>query len=216
MLSPAFIEESEEEEEEEEEALPATVAGVSLKDGKILWTYRGWSNRFPIPYPVSLSDDRLLVTGGYGSGSVMLKVTKKGSSHEIIELFKLDQKELGLQIHQPIVYKGHLYANNNGNEHREGLICMTLDGKVLWRSSDNRKQPKFERGNLLMADGLIVDLDGKKGSLHLIDPSPEGYKELAQAQVLSGKMMWSPMAISQGKLLLRSQEEMKCVDLRNP
>ena len=68
----------------------------------------------------------------------------------------------------------------------------------------------------VVADGLIVDLDGKKGNLHLIEPSPKGYKELAQAKVLSGKLMWAPMAISQGKLLVRNQEEMKCLDLRNP
>jgi hypothetical protein len=28
--------------------------------------------------------------------------------------------------------------------------------------------------------------------------------------------MWAPMALSQGKLLVRNQKEMKCVDLRNP
>ena len=67
-----------------------------------------------------------------------------------------------------------------------------------------------------MVDDLIINLDGKKGNLHLIEPSPEGYIELAQAKVLSGKMMWSPMAISDGKLLVRNQEEMKCLDLRNP
>jgi hypothetical protein len=93
---------------------------------------------------------------------------------------------------------------------------MTLDGKVLWRTGDQEGLPTFERGNLLFADGLIIEFDGKKGTLHLIEPSPEGYKELAQAKLFSGKEMWAPMALSQGKLLVRNQEEMKCVDLRNP
>jgi outer membrane protein assembly factor BamB len=209
-------EEEEEGEEEEEESLPSIVAGISLENGNVLWTYKGWSCRIPIPHPVQLSDDRLLVTGGYGAGSVMLQVSNTNGVFAAKELFKLEQDDFGLQIHQPILYKDHLYANNNGNEHREGMICMTLDGKVLWRTSDDRNLPRFDRGNLLMADQLIVNLDGKKGELHLIEPSPKGYKELAQAKVLSGKMMWSPMAISDGKLLVRNQEEIKCLDLRNP
>jgi len=233
MIAPPEYEEEDEEDEEDEQGSeqeededseeensekepPGKVAGISLESGKILWTYQGWSCGIPIPFPIQLSENRLLVTGGYGAGSVMLQVTRSGPDFEVKELFRLDQKDFGLQIHQPILYKNHLYANNNGNEHREGMTCLTLDGKVLWKTSDDRQLPRFERGNLLMADGLIVNLDGKKGNLHLIEPSPEGYKELAQAKVLSGKMMWSPMAISDGKLLVRNQEEMKCLDLRNP
>jgi hypothetical protein len=236
MVAPPIYEEEDEEDEDEDDEdrdrdeeenedsededsgdePPGKVAGISLENGKILWTYQGWSCGIPIPFPIQFSENRLLVTGGYGGGSVMLQVTRTGDAFEVKELFKLDQKDFGLQIHQPILHNGYLYANNNGNDHQEGLICMTLEGKVLWRTSDNRKLPRFERGNLLMADGLIIDFDGKKGNLHLIDPSPEGYKELAQAKVLSGKAMWAPMAISQGKLLVRNQEEMKCLDLRNP
>jgi outer membrane protein assembly factor BamB len=229
MIAPPEEDENDDEDEDDEDDKrdrdeqedsgnepPGIVAGISLENGNVLWTYQGWSCGIPIPFPIQLSENRLLVTGGYGAGSVMLKVTHNGDSFEVKELFKLDQKDFGLQIHQPILHKGYLYANNNGNEHREGLVCMTLDGKVLWRTSDDRKQPRFERGNLLIADDLIIDLDGKKGILHLIDPSPDGYKELAQAKVLSGKAMWAPMAISQGKLLVRNQEEMKCLDLRNP
>jgi outer membrane protein assembly factor BamB len=208
--------EKEEEEEEPEVELPAIVTGISLEDGKVLWTYQGWSCPFPIPYPVLVADNTLFVSGGYEAGSVMLQISGNGDNFEVKELFKLEQKQCGLQIHQPILHEGHLYANNNGNEHREGLICMTLDGKVLWRTKDDKKLPRFERGNLLMADGFIIDLDGKKGNLHLIEPSTEGYKELAQASVLSGKAMWAPMAISEGKLIVRNQEEMKCLDLRNP
>jgi len=69
---------------------------------------------------------------------------------------------------------------------------------------------------LLLADNLIFNLDGKKGILHLIEPSPEGFKELAQAAIFGGKEIWAPMALSNGKLLLRNQQEMKCIDVKNP
>jgi len=51
--------------------------------------------------------------------------------------------------------------------------------------------------------------DGKKGVLYLVEPSPEAFKKVAEVKLLGGKEIWSPMALSQGKLLVRSQSEMK-------
>jgi outer membrane protein assembly factor BamB len=201
---------------EEDEGPPGKVAGLSLEDGTVLWSYEGWSCRIPITFPKQLPGDRLFVTGGYGAGSVMLQVTRDGDAFAVKELFRLDMKECGSQIHQPILHENHLYLNSNSNEREDGMLCVTLDGKVLWRTADTDGLPTFERGNLLFADGLIIGLHGKRGTLHLVEPSPEGYKELAKAKLFSGRQMWGPMALSQGKLLVRNQKELKCVDLRNP
>jgi len=192
------------------------VAGVSLEDGKILWSYDGWQCKIPIPYAFAVPGDRLFITGGYKAGSVMLQIQRNNGAFEARELYRLDMNTCGSQIHQPILYKDHLYVNSNSNEREDGMICLSLEGKVMWRTKDIKGLPTFERGNLLLADDMLIALDGKKGKLHLIDPMPEGYKERASAQVLSGSKMWSPMALSQGKLLVRSQSEMKCLDLRNP
>jgi hypothetical protein len=63
---------------------------------------------------------------------------------------------------------------------------------------------------------MILTLDGKKGVLYLVDPSPDGFKELAHAKVFGGTEIWAPLTLSEGKLILRNQEEMKCLDLKNP
>ena len=96
------------------------------------------------------------------------------------------------------------------------MSCLTLDGTLKWNTKGDRALPNFDFGTLLSVDGLILNLEGRKGTLHLIEPSEEGYKELASAEVLDGKQIWAPMAFSDGKLVLRSQEELKCIDLRNP
>ena len=203
-------------ETDEEVKSPGTVAGLSLEDGTVLWSYEGWSCRIPITFPMQLPGDRLFVTGGYGAGSVMLQVTRDGDAFAVKELFRLDMEECGSQIHQPILHEDHLYLNSNSNEREDGMLCLTLDGKVLWRTSDTRGLPTFQRGNLLFVDGLIIALHGSRGTLHLIEPSPGGYRELATVRLLSGRKIWGPMALSQGKLLVRSQRELKCVDLGNP
>lgn len=190
------------------------VAGLSLTDGTVLWTYDNWQCKIPIPNATVLSDDRLFITGEYGAGSAMIQVKRDGDSFRVKELYTTDK--CGSQIHQPLVIDNVLYANSNGNKRRDGMICMTLEGDVLWRTEDKEGLPVFERGNLLFADGMIINLDGDTGVLHLISPSTSGYVEIAKAPIFDGKKIWSPMALSDGKLVLRNQEEMKCLDLRNP
>lgn len=160
--------------------------------------------------------DRLFLTGGYGAGSAMIQVSREGPGFRVAELFKLDAKTCGSQIHQPILYGDCLYVNSNSNERQDGLVCLRIDGTVAWRTADTPGLPLFDRGNLLLADGMLLALDGKTGILHLIDPSPAGYKELAQAKVLDGKEIWAPMALVNGKLIIRSQTEMKCLDVKGP
>ena len=183
-----------------------------MEDGRLLWSYDNWNCKIPIPNATPLPDNRLFITGEYGAGSAMIQVARQGADFRVKELFTTDQ--VGSQIHQPLVIENALYANSNGNRRRDGMICMTLDGTVKWRTEDNRALPSFERGNLLFADGMILNLDGNTGILHLISPSQSGYVEIAQAKVLDGKKIWSPMALSNGKLVVRSQSEMKCLNLK--
>jgi outer membrane protein assembly factor BamB len=69
-------------------------------------------------------------------------------------------------------------------------------------------------GSVLTADGLIYVMDGKSGELHVVEPSPAGFKSLAKAKLLEGKEIWGPLALADGRLLIRDQGQMKCVDLR--
>lgn len=189
------------------------VTGVSLANGDTLWRYTNWTCKIPIVSPTPLPGDRVFITGEYGSGSAMLQVVKDGDGVTVKELYKTDL--CGSQIHQPILFEDHLYMNSNGNRRRDGMTCMTLDGERKWNTG---RRPGFERGNLILADGMIYNLDGESGLLHLIEPSPEGYQELASAQVLEGdgKMVWAPMALSNGKLLVRDQNALRCLDVKNP
>jgi outer membrane protein assembly factor BamB len=195
---------------------PGMVGGLSPADGKILWTYNSWTCWIPIAIPLLLPDDRLFMTGGYEAGSTLIEVKQKEGAWTVKEIKKFTMEECGSQIQQPLYVDGHLYVNSNSNERQDGLRCFTLDGELLWSSIDTEGAPHFEKGGMISVDGLILNLEGDNGALHLIQPSTEGYKELAQAKICSGKQIWSAMAFSQGKLVLRDLKTMRCVDLVNP
>jgi hypothetical protein len=74
---------------------------------------------------------------------------------------------------------------------------------------------QFESGPFLIGDGMAFVMHGKTGQLSLFALSDDGPKLLARAKVLEAKdsKVWAPMALSNGKLIVRDQHEMKCLDV---
>ena len=189
----------------------STVVGVDASDGKILWTYAGWNCKIAIPSVTVIGDGRLFITGEYKAGSAMIKITGSGGSFKVTEVYKT--KKCGSQIHQPLLVDGHLYMHSNGNYRNDGMLCLTLDGEVKWKTG---RSPNFQRGGLMLADGLIFSIDGKTGILYLIKPDPTGLKIISQVKLLGGKEIWAPPVLSDKKLIIRDQHQIKCLDVAAP
>jgi outer membrane protein assembly factor BamB len=202
------------------------VAGIDPLTGKILWEYTNWQCMIPVPCAVDAGQDRVLVTGGYKAGAVMLKIEKKADgSYGVTELYK--NPDFGSHTQPPVLYNGYFYAECSINETKNGLVCMSIDGQTKWKTGRN---PMFDKGGLILVDGLILATDGAK-TLYLIEPDPSGFKPLASAAVLGegipgssdnsmetrfggATQNWAPLALSDGKLLIRDQKQMKCVVVR--
>jgi len=189
------------------------ISGLDAATGKLLWQYSGWKCSIPIPTPRAVGDGRFFITGGYGAGSAMFKVQKQGEVFTAVELFKINPP--GSIIHNALLHQGHLYVKHNNKETSKGIMCLDLAGNVKWNRG---KAAVFDFGCILLADGLIFDLDGKEGILRLIAAVPDEYKVLAETQVFpGGQEIWAPMAIADGKLVLRDQRGlMKCLDVKTP
>ena len=185
-----------------------SVNGLDPLTGKVLWTYGNWNCGIPVPHAVDAGEGRVLVTGGYSAGAAMIKVQKKADgSYEASELFKTI--DFGAHTQPPILYKDHFYVPYTVNERSDGLVCMTLDGKIKWKTGD---EPPFNKGGAVLADGLLLAVDGNT-KLYLIEPDPAGFKPLASATLLEPGENWAPIALVDGKLLIRDQGQMKCVQV---
>ncbi len=207
--------------------LPQTlgnVVGIEPLTGKILWEYKQWKCHISVPSAADAGENKVLIVGGYELGATMIKVEKKADgSYGTTELFTTE--EFGDQTKPPILHNGYFYAQYGTNRRRDGLTCMSMDGKIMWKT---RRSPDFNKGSMILADGLILATDGRK-TLYLIEPDPSGFKQLASAELLGdagtdsegiaarigGRTQnWGPMALSDGKLLIRDQNRMKCVVVR--
>jgi outer membrane protein assembly factor BamB len=203
--------------------LPQTlgnVVGIEPLTGKILWEYKKWECHISVPSAVDAGDNKVLVVGGYELGATMIKVEKKADgSYGTTELFTTE--EFGDQTKPPILHNGYFYAQYGTNRRHDGLTCMSADGQIMWKTG---RDPDFNKGSMILADGLILATDGRK-SLYLIEPDPSGFKPLASAELLSeagtdteglsrfgGPIQnWAPLALSDGRLLIRDQTQLKCV-----
>jgi outer membrane protein assembly factor BamB len=192
-------------------AKDGSVNGLDPRSGKVLWTYSNWQCPIPVPQPVDAGDGRLLITGGYSAGTAMIKVHKKaGGGYEVAELYK--NPDFGAHTHPPILHNDHFYAHYTINERSDGLVAMSMDGQVKWKTD---QQPPFVRGGAILADGLLLATDGDT-KLYLVEPNPSAFKPLASAVVLEKGDNWAPLALVDGKLLVRGQKELKVLQVNGP
>jgi outer membrane protein assembly factor BamB len=189
-------------------AKDGTLNGLDPKTGKVLWTYTNWQCPIPVPQPVDAGEGRVLITGGYSAGSAMFKVQKKDDgSFGVTELFK--NPDFGAHTQPPILYKDHFYSHYTINERSDGLVAMAMDGQIKWKTD---QQPPFARGGSILADSLLLTTDGST-KLYLIEPDPAAFKPIASAVVLEAGDNWAPLALVDGKLIIRGQKEMKCLQV---
>ncbi len=197
------------------------VVGINPLSGDIIWQFNNWHCHIPVSSAVDAGDNKVLIVGGYELGALMIKVEKTADGkYGTTELFRTE--EFGDQTKTPLLYKCHFYAEYGTNSRHDGMVCMNMDGKIMWKTN---RSPEFTKGSIILADGLILATDGVK-TLYLIEPDPSGFKPLASAALLAeggvndenrmtrfggSNQNWAPIALSDGKLLIRDQKRMLCV-----
>jgi len=185
------------------------VVGVDAASGEVLWKYAAWQMRTSVPSPVIVGNDRIFLSAGYGQydlGCTMLKLAGDDGQITVSAEFVHNTDVFGSMQQTPVLYGGHIYGVGMDKQ----LACLDEAGRILWRSSPANR---FGHGPYIIADGLIYIMDDD-GLLRLVQATPAGYTELAQARVLQGPEAWAPMAMADGRLLVRDVIRIVCLDVR--
>lgn len=189
------------------------VVSFDAATGEELWKYDGLKSFATISPPAVVNDKQLFITdcsydGNYDPVTVLLEISKNETGFEVKEIFKTEQA--GCKMHPAVFYEGYFYLNNTGRP--GGMVCMSPEGELQWEKGES---PNFELGGLILVDGILINQNGKNGDVHFIEPSPEGYSELAKVSCFdSGKSQaWAPPAYGNGKLLVRDMEKLVCLNL---
>jgi outer membrane protein assembly factor BamB len=189
------------------------IAGVSPKDGNLLWYYAHPKYKIAvIPTPI-VHDDYVYAAVGYGAGDVLLKLSPEAKGVKAEQIYSPEAMNTMDNKHEGVVLIGdYVY----GWSDRGGWTCQELKtGKTMWQSK------KLGRGSITAADGMLYCYSEDRGTVVLVEASPEGWKEHGRFAIpkQSDKRsrsggVWTHPVVANGKLYLRDQELLFCFDVK--
>jgi len=181
-----------------------SVAGIAAADGKLLWYAPRKGRTAVIPTPI-YSDGCVYVSSGYGIGCNLFKITKTGGKFSAEEVYA--NKVLGNK-HGGVIKRGdYVY----GHADDTGWTCQDFKtGTAKWQ--DN----KLGKGSLTYADGRSLLRAEDKGTVVLIEATPDGFKEHGRFEQpdRSDKKAWPYPVVAAGKLYLRDMDALFCYDVK--
>jgi outer membrane protein assembly factor BamB len=190
-----------------------SLVSVAPGDGKVLWRFP-WptSNDVNAATPIFFRartgepgasatggnpvSDYLFISSNYGKGCALLKV---GQPLGLV----YQSNQMKNHFSSSVLYHGHLYGFDDAM-----LVCLDVHtGKPLW------KQRGFGKGSLLAADGHLIIL-GEHGTLAVAEATPEAYHERSRFEAFPGRKTWTVPILADGRLYLRDEQEVLCLDLK--
>lgn len=181
------------------------LVGLALKDGKLLWKAPRRGATAVIPTPI-VHEDHVYVTSGYGIGCNLFKVSKSGDAFSAEQVYA---NKVMVNHHGGVILKdGNVYGFSDG----KGWTCQDIKtGDARWQNKE-----KLGKGSIAGFGDRFILRSEEKGTIVLIEASPEGYKEHGRFEPpdRSPKEIWPHPVVSHGKLFLRDQDVLLCYDLK--
>jgi len=174
------------------------VAAHDPADGAVRWSF-SWGNdqATNCSQPLVIDDRRILLSTGYGTGSVLIEVTRGGDGGwTVAEVWRT--RDFKSKFATPVRAGDHIYGLDDGI-----LACLDLEtGKRLW------KKGRYGHGQvLLVGTSLLVQTEA--GPVVLVEPSPAGPVERGRIDALSDKT-WNTLTLAGDRLLVRNSVEAAC------
>ena len=182
--------------------------------------------------------DQIFLSAAYRQGSALLKVNEDGTSYE-----KVWRDKYNMLAHwsTPIHVDGFVYGFSGRHENEGELRCIRLsDGKVMWETAgftgdisklgrdretgdivhketgEKVPFPFYGRGSLIRVGERFIVL-GERGTLAVVHVDSTEFKEDTRAAFDEIHYpAWAAPVLSNGRLYLRSEDWLLCVDLRDP
>lgn len=169
--------------------------GIDTSKGTVLWDYehggsgpRGAMSLVPVPVGV----DTLLMAFK-DDASTVVRLKRESDAVAGVQLW--ESRVIRNSYNVPVYHEGHVYAYSS-----RFLTCVdAATGESKWRSR------KPGDGFTILVDGHLVILT-KHGSVHIVEASPDSYRELASLEALED-MAWSPPAFANGHIVARGLKE---------
>ncbi len=176
-----------------------SLIGLAPTTGQTLWTYP-WQTRYDVnaATPVFIPPNRVFISSAYDKGAAVVQI---GADAAIEEVWR--NKEMQNQFSTSVYLQDHLYGFDK-------TILKCIDART---GAEKWKTRGYGNGSLIAADGHLILL-GEKGNLGLAQASPEGFVEKASYPAFDSRC-WTAPSLANGRLYLRDESEMVCVNIHS-
>lgn len=178
------------------------LVGVVPESGKLLWRFP-WETSYDcnIATPIALGN-YIFISSGYNRGCAVVRIDEAANgAWEARRVY--EHNKMCNHFATCVLYDGHLYGFSDPSL----LTCMDFrTGKIRW------KERGFDKGSLMIADGHLIIL-GERGKLAIAEATHQEYREKAAFQV-SNNQTWTVPVLANGRLYVRDEENVICLDVR--
>ena len=180
------------------------LVGLDPESGAVLFRKR-WRSRIGASVNAAtplVVGDLVFISASYGTGAAVLRVD--GST--LVDEW-LGDDMMSNHYATAVVRDGVLYGYHGRQEYSPSLRAVDLrTGEVYW------SEDRFGGGTLTLAGDRLVILR-ESGELMLAEASPDGFTQVARAQILPG-VVRAYAALADGRFYARNTDTLVAVDLR--
>ena len=181
------------------------VAGLDPDTGAL-----EWSRPHPAQFGVNVAmplfgEDRLLfVSSAYNGGSRVLRLTRKGSTVDVEELWA--NQRVRIHFGNAVRIGERVYASNGDAGSAPFAAVDIKTGDMVWRDR------AVARASLIGIGGRLLILD-EEGKLTLAAPTQAGLGVQAQTQLFNG-LSWTVPTLVGTTMFARDRKEIVALDLK--
>ncbi|MFN0103950.1 MAG: PQQ-binding-like beta-propeller repeat protein [Bryobacteraceae bacterium] len=181
------------------------VFAVNPHNGDLQWRipFKA-SYSIAVASPVWAPGNLLFVSSEYDAGAKVVKLERNGLRTEAREVWSANR--LRLHHGNAICVDGTIYFSSGGKGSVAVLSAVDMaTGKIHWQDR------VLSKATFVWADKKLITLD-QDGNLMLAQPTPQGFKILAKAELLTN-LAWTPPVLVGTRLYLRDRKSLVSVEL---
>lgn len=181
------------------------VIGINPHNGDLQWQVPFKADySIAVATPVWGPDNLLFVSSEYNAGTKVIQLKRDGLRTMVTELWSSNR----LRLHHGNAMRiGDAVYFSSGGKGSQAILSAVdaRSGKIYWQ------ERSIEKATFVWADQKLITLD-QDGNLMIAHPSPQGFKIVAKASLLT-HLAWTPPVLVGTRLYIRDRKSLMTVDL---
>lgn len=187
--------------------------GIDASDGSLLWKYNYKDHALTDhPYAPVISintpvyhEGRIFVSKGYNHESILFQLADGGKSLEPVWKDSIFDVHLGGMV----LVDGCLYGSNWLHNRDGNWCCMD------WNTGEIKYETHWiNKGSVIYADGKLYCYEEKRGTLALVEPTPEEFRIISSFETALGSgPAWTHPVIHDGVIYVRRGKALMAYDI---